>query len=117
MITVGNKTLCLSETLLVKDNEEVNITATLDAWDLKLTIVILSLPQNSGPAISWQAVSPNHARIELKGWSSSLGTSTDAPINLGHTDTTNRDILVSVCNHRIGSINRLDFQLYLGGAK
>jgi len=117
MITVGDKTLCVSETLLVKDDEEINVTSLLDNWELKLTIVISSQPQNSGPTASWRAVSSNHARIDLKGWGVSLGTSTDDPINLGYTDTTNRDILVSICNHRIGNINRLDFQIYLGGAK
>jgi hypothetical protein len=115
LIKIGNKELSFSETFIIRDNEEINIDAVVDNWPLKITIILLA-DSHGNTSLSWQAVSDNHARIEFKGWANPSGVSTQEPLQLGTTDTSKRAVYFSALNIRVGSTNRFDFQLLLGGA-
>lgn len=114
MIKIGDKELCFSTTLLMTDEQEAEIVTVVDDWELKITIALVQ-KSNEEKSISWSAVTGNHARIEFCGWRDSLGSATASPVYIGVTDTSNRAVGFGACHHRVGTVNRLDFQIYLGG--
>lgn len=116
MIEIGERELAFSCTLLLADSQEVVINAPLDGWQLKITLVLYPQEEKGTNSVSWNAVSDNHAKIEFRGWDNSLGTALKRPEKLGVTDTSRRLVSFMACNHKVGEINRLDFQLLLGGS-
>ncbi len=114
MIKIGANELIESHTFLAMDDEEIYLETVVDDWPLKITLILSSSKNNGPPSINWVALSENHAKITFNGWSNASGIVTPSPVHLGMTDTTHRKVLFSACNQRIGSINRVDFQVYLG---
>jgi len=114
VIKIGNQELVFSQTFLVSNNVNINFDVTIDDWKLNVTINLEEDMLNSGSSVSWSAISQNHAKFTFHNWSNSIGNATLSPFEFGTTDTTKRKIYFAACNYWISTVNRLDFQLFLG---
>jgi len=113
VITIGDKTIALSSTFLISDETPATIIENVDGDLVKFKLYFYP---NDGdqPRVDW-LTEGDYLRMNFRGWKNSLGTSTKKASKLG-TTTTGKNIGFMACHHRVGYLNRVDFQLLLGGA-
>lgn len=112
MIVIDNKEVVFSTTIIVADDVEVEISNVLANWPYQFRLVF---KPNDG-------ISPNYIftptgnvlKMEFKCWNNSLGSSLINPVKIG-TYHDGRNLGVMVFQHKAGNMNRVDFQILLGG--
>jgi hypothetical protein len=117
MIKVGERELIFSATVITQD--ECDVTCTFPINEVQTTVILCFHPSPEGgkeqPSVEAKVIGQNQLRIGLRGWSNAIGTATKEPVKIGQTSD-GRGIGILLYSQRVGDINRLDFQVVLGGS-
>ena len=111
MIEIEDKKVVFSTTILVKDDIEVKITDALADWPFNL-ILVFKPKEGSTPTFDF-IPEGNTLRMTFKSWNNSLGSSLMWPVKIGTKGGLN--VGVMIFHHKAGTMNKVDFQIMLGG--
>jgi hypothetical protein len=113
-VSLGNREVVWSGTLLVPDSEVGIIETTLGLWPLRIEIRFMP-NEGSSPELSWQgSAGVGPLQMTFKGWKNPLGAAVKVPQLLGTTsDGRKFGFMASV--YRVGDVSKIDFQLLWGG--
>ncbi|WP_133406902.1 DUF6864 domain-containing function [Parashewanella tropica] len=114
MIKINNLELSCSAFILIHE-KQAEIETVVDNWPIKISFEFAET-QHTSTSISWTAADDNHAHIQLVNWQKMQTSSMAKPALLGTTNTSNRNIYITLCGQAIGNVYRLDIQLLLGAA-
>ena len=109
---IGDKKVVSVFSLIAPDDVPSSVETVIDSQAIKLK---LHFHPNDGdqPRIDWQPEG-EYLNIYFRGWKNSLGTATEKPVKIA-TDPSGKILGFMVAHWRIGNVNRIDFQLLLGG--
>jgi hypothetical protein len=112
MTAVGDKRILMTETLLLRDNEVGKVEVPID--DTKLPVKIRFLSANKAePTADWR-YADGTLEIDCSGWGSNpLGGAMAGPHRIG--DKAGVPIGFNFVHHKVGTINQVTLQFYLGG--
>ena len=112
MTVVGDKQLLATETLLLADDEVGRFDVRVDS-DTQFAVSIRCIrPDDGEPVARWQFVD-GVLKLTLTGWNNPFGDGFRSPQPLG--DQGGNPIGFNFTHQRLGSINHLTLQFYLGG--
>ena len=111
-VKIGDLQVLYSTILVVPMGETAEIEIPIGTWNLKIELVFED--DDGDNKKSGLRVYPieDKARILFMNWNNSIGTATIEPATLGHINT-GQNISFLAANFRIGSVNKLDFQLLI----
>jgi hypothetical protein len=112
MIEINDKQVAFSTTLLIPDGIEAKVSQVISEWPLKFVFVF---KPNEGDKTSY-VFSPegDTMRMTFLAWKNSLGTALLSPVKIGTTGD-GRNVGVMLFHQKAGAMNRIDFQILLGG--
>ena len=109
---IGDKSVVSVSSLIVPDGDSASIESTIENQTIKIKLFFYP-NEGDQPKIDWQPEG-EYLNINFRGWTNSLATATNKPVKIA-TDINGKILGFMVTHWRVGSINRVDFQLLLGG--
>lgn len=110
MTKIGSRTVIHSTTVLVRDEENADISFSVDNWAIKL-IISFHPEERLEQSAEW-AVENDAMRLRLYRWINPLGTTLAQPTYIGKSPT-GKPIELILYQHHIGDFNRVDLQFMM----
>ncbi len=111
-VEIGDKKVISFFSLIVPDGVPSTVESLTDGQTIKLKLLFYP-NEGDQPWIDWQPEG-DYLIINFRGWKNSLATATEKPVKIA-TDPNGKNLGFMVAHWRVGSVNRIDFQLLLGG--
>jgi hypothetical protein len=106
-VRIGANDVFKHVSVLIPSGLIATIPLQVDGWNLSVDVVV---KDDGGPATAdISVIKSNHARLELKNWSTPLGTSMDEPAEIAKTHL-GVQVLFLVASWRVGTLNRVEIQ-------
>jgi hypothetical protein len=109
---IGDKSVIYRETILVPDTTEASFDVSIGSSG-PITFVVRFNPDAEKAQVRWKGEGKT-IRIDFDKWANPLGTVINEPQKLGTFGGVG-DVYLYIFHHRVGTVNRLDFQLLSEG--
>lgn len=112
-LNIGDKLVVFSMTMLIPDGEEATLSEPIPGWPFKFKLIFKPAPE---PKEATWVFSPENGTMIMTftGWQNPLGLAFAKPVKIG-SFTDGRSVGIIVFHHKVGTMNRVDFQILLGG--
>jgi hypothetical protein len=111
MVAINNKKQVYQTSLLIQNNQEALILATINESNLRIGITFHEMPNGTQPSSIWK-YEDDTLRFTFSGWSNPLGTCTPEPTKFG--DVNGQKIYFQMAHHSVGGLNLAHIFIFLG---
>ena len=114
MKKIGDRDVVYNGSFIIHSGEEALFDVPIGDPNIKISLVFDSASPDSGNSNTSWSFNDGLLRIVFKGWTNPLGSALIKPNKLGDA-IDGRSFGFNVVHQHIGSVNYVNFELYLGG--
>jgi hypothetical protein len=113
-LKINNQEISFSGSPLVLDEQVAELSVDIKGWSFTRQLIFHPNAGGASRAIRGEAT-PTHLRLHFDKWVDTLGSALAEPINVARLSG-GQIVYASFFHNRVGSLNRVDVQLALGGS-